>query len=266
MIPTPPSWQLPDGVSPGTWDYANQPAIATGYDEYFAGHPLFQLDQSLLLENLPPAENVGTTVADLGCGTGRALAMLAEHGYRGLAIDLSQHMLQMTLHKANDQQLPIVAVRANLVDLNGLRDACVDHAVSLFSTLGMVRGRRFRVEALRQTWRILKPSGCFILHVHNLWSAMYDPGGFLWHMKSWWTSRGQPDVDWGDRIYPYRGLPNMFLHNYRLSELKHDLHSAGFRIVRIYPVSRTAGEIFHGKRCLPRLRAGGWIAVCRKPD
>lgn len=258
-----PSWQLPAGVSPGTWDYAAQPAIATEYDQYFADHPLFSLDQQLVLKHLPPPAEDGTsTVADLGCGTGRALVGLAASGYRGLAIDLSQHMLEVVQQKSTAQQLPIAAVRANLVDLNGIADQCVDHAVSLFSTLGMIRGRKHRIAALRHTHRIMRPGGRFVLHVHNIWSSLYDPSGPTWLCRSIGSSRKQSDHEFGDRVYQYRGLPNMFLHNFGLSELKADLRQAGFRIEQIFPLNLTASGVLPLRHILPRLRAGGFVAVC----
>ncbi|QDS89667.1 Cypemycin methyltransferase [Rosistilla ulvae] len=260
-----PSWQLPAGVSPGTWDYAARPAIATEYDQYFADHPLFALDQQLVLQHLPPPDSQGrATVADLGCGTGRALVALAASGYRGLAIDLSQHMLEVVQQKAQTQALPIASVRANLVDLNGIADNCVEHAVSLFSTLGMIRGRANRIAALAHTRRILKPGGKFVLHVHNIWSSLYDPAGLRWLCRSWWSGRKRGDQEFGDRVYQYRGLPNMFLHNFGLSELKADLRQAGFQIEQIFPLNLTASGVLPLRRVLPRVRAGGFVAVCRR--
>ena len=74
-------------------------------------------------------------VADLGCGTGRALVPLVRTGHRGLAVDLSEHMLRVVQEKADDEGLPIDCVRANLVELDAiadgvrrLRDVPVQHA------------------------------------------------------------------------------------------------------------------------------------------
>ena len=35
-----PTWQLPPGVSRGTWDYVSTPSIATEYDAFHGDHPL----------------------------------------------------------------------------------------------------------------------------------------------------------------------------------------------------------------------------------
>ena len=258
-------WQLPTGVSPGTWDYAQKASIADEYDEYFGGHPLFQLDQGLVTRHIPPPEMESLNLlADLGCGTGRALIPLVRMGYRGLAIDLSQSMLEIVRRKAQDAGLGIVCLRANLVELDGIRNESVDHAVSLFSTLGMIRGRASRRQSLAHVRRILKPDGRFIVHVHNTWSALYDPDGPRWLFDSWKRSTRKGEWEFGDRVYQYRGLPNMFLHNYRLAELKADLRSVQFVVDRIYPINATASQLLRLPAFLPRLRAGGFIAVCRK--
>ncbi|MEC8592052.1 MAG: class I SAM-dependent methyltransferase, partial [Planctomycetota bacterium] len=116
-------WQLPPGIEPGTWEYANRSSIAADYDEYFRGHGLFALDDACLERWLPILPTNSTkVVADLGCGTGRALVPLVERGYRGLAVDLSPWMLQKVQQKSPDgEMLPLCA---NLVELDGLRDGC----------------------------------------------------------------------------------------------------------------------------------------------
>ena len=40
-----PTWQLPPGVSAGTWDYLDSELVAVDYDDYFTQHTLFQVDQ-----------------------------------------------------------------------------------------------------------------------------------------------------------------------------------------------------------------------------
>ena len=49
------------------------------------------------------------------------------------------------------------ACRANLVELDGVRDKSLDGAICLFSTLGMIRGRKNRRRVLDHAQRILRP-------------------------------------------------------------------------------------------------------------
>ena len=74
-----PPWQLPQGVSHGLWDYTQSEFIAEDYDEYFSYTSLFELDQSIVLDTLERVGRKGDLVADLGCGTGRALAVSYTH-------------------------------------------------------------------------------------------------------------------------------------------------------------------------------------------
>lgn len=252
-----PLWQLPAGVSRGLWDYVHSPHIADTYDDYFAFNSLFDFDESLLLETFPTPG----VIADLGCGTGRALVPLVEAGHRGLAVDLSAHMLQIVREKADSYDLPIDCVLANMVELDCLRTASVDGAICMFSTLGMIRGRANRRQALAHARRILKPGGRLVLHVHNYWYNLRDPDGPWWVLKNLCTAPWSGSVEVGDKWFPYRGLPSMFLHVFRWRELAADLASAGFRVDRRVRLDAERRHALSAPWLLPALRTNGWIVV-----
>lgn len=254
-----PDWQLPPGVSRGLWDYSRSRTIAEDYDDYFAFNSLFDFDEQVLLEFLQPCG----LVADLGCGTGRALEPLIEAGHRGLAIDLSQHMLDVVREKfEHHEQCAVQCLRANLVQLDALRDASVDHAICMFSTLGMIRGRDSRRQALRQVRRILKPGGRFVLHVHNFWYNLRDPGGPGWLAKNLLTAPFSKTIEVGDKWFPYRGLSNMYLHVFRWRELASDLRQAGLTIHKRISLDTARRHALKWPWLLPAVRTNGWIVVC----
>lgn len=258
-----PQWQLPQGVTRGLWDYVHSEPIAYDYDSYFAYNRLFEFDERVVLNEIQQRQiPQGATIADLGCGTGRALVTLARQGYRGLAIDLSELMLQVVRGKAEAEALPIECLHANWVELDCVADSTVDGAVSLFSTLGMIRGRANRLQALRHTRRILKPRAPFVLHVHNYWYNLYDPGGPWWVLGNLCRATFVRDIEPGDKFFDYRGVPNMFLHVFRWNELKHDLRKAGFRVVRVMPLDPRRHQALRIPWLASRLRANGWIVVC----
>ncbi len=253
-----PTWQLPPGVPRGLWDYVHAPHIADDYDDYFAFNSLFDTDGALLNRQF---DRPGL-VADLGCGTGRALVPLVRKGHRGLAIDLSEHMLRIVQKKADDEGLTIDCVRANLVDLNAIADHAVDYAMCLFSTLGMIRGRENRRQVLSHARRILKPGGRFVLHVHNYWFNLRDPEGPGWVLGNLLTAPFRSEVEIGDRWYPYRGLPSMFLHVFRWRELAADLTAAGFRIRERIALDAARRQALSRPWCMGALRTNGWIVTC----
>ena len=282
----PADWKLPPGVAPGTWDYANIPEIATQYDSFLDGTPLLTTDLEWLLEALPLSGHEGQIVADLGCGTGRTLPILHSLGYRMLAVDLSQAMLVETFKRGvknreepTGAQVPKelldsgaslrvidripapLCLRANLVTLDCLRDASMDHAVCLFSTFGMIRGRTNRRRMLAHVRRILKPGGLFLLHVHHRWASLYDPGGWKFLAKSLWRSARSSDFEFGDRVYGYRGLPNMFLHSFGARELRDDLKAAGLDVLKWKSLNLRGDGLSASEKGIQRWLAGGFMVV-----
>lgn len=250
-------------------DYAESASVATDYDDYHAENPLFDFEQQLLAEEFQPLG----TVADLGCGTGRALLPLVRAGHAGIAVDLSTHMLQIVRQKAAEQSLDIRTLQANLVELScdpqvGLADRSIDYAICLFSTLGMIRGRDNRQQALRQMHRILVPGGKLVLHVHNFWFNLRDAptawGGPWWVVKNLLRPITRSELEIGDKFFPYRGVPNFFLHVFRKGELQADLAAANLRIRRWIPLDVARRHPLKQPWWMPALRANGWILVCER--
>ncbi|MBA60810.1 MAG: SAM-dependent methyltransferase [Planctomycetaceae bacterium] len=258
-----PLWQLPKGVSQGLWDYSQSAFIAEDYDEYFSHTSLFDLDQEIVLETLERVGQAGDLIADLGCGTGRALEPVVQAGYQGLAIDLSWPMLRVVQQKADKQNLNIQCLRANLVELEILADNSIDHCLCLFSTLGMISGAVNRESCLGHISRILKPGGRFILHIHNYWYNLYDPGGPKWLIGNWFKSMFSSKLERGDRHFSYRGVPNMFLHVFRYREIKKCLLRAGLVIEKTVPLYAQPQKSLLKQWLLRDLRASGWIFVTR---
>ncbi len=242
------------------WDYAQAEHIARDYDEYFAYNKLFEFDEAILARHFTQPG----LIADLGCGTGRALVPLVRRGHRGLAVDLSMEMLDVVREKAEDEELPIDLLLANLVQLDCLADASIDYAICMFSTLGMIRGAANRQRMLEQTHRILRPGGLFVLHIHNFWYNLYDPGGPWWVIKSVLAAPFRRDFDIGDKFFDYRGIPGMFLHVFRRRVLVRALSAAGFTLREIVPLDpRRTGKL-PASWCFGDLRANGWIMVCER--
>jgi SAM-dependent methyltransferase len=252
--PPPPDWQMPPGVNRGLWDYLHDPAVARNYDAGLAGVPLLDVDLRFVEEHCPRTGRL----LDLGCGTGRLLALFAQRGYGVLGVDLSEEMLAVTRSKIG---AAVPLLRANIADLNGLRDQGFDYAACLFSTLGMVLGAANRRRVVAHVFRLLRPGGCFVLHVHNRWFNVWNAPGRACLLKDWW---GQAES--GDRVMPvHQGVAGLTLHLFTRRESVRLLTEAGFRIREIRPVSlRTDGQLpwpwwFGG------LRAYGYFIAAERP-
>lgn len=255
----PPSWRLPDGVNASLWEYAHTPRLAAEEDDYFIGHPLFVADSHAIDDRF---KRPGL-LADLGCGAGRLSIRSARRGFPVVAVDLSRAMLDHVLERAREEALPIRAVQANLCDLGCFPDGTFDYAISMFSTLGMIRGEASRRRALAEFHRVLKPGGRLALHVHNIWLNVWDEQGRRWLLSQVGKrAMGAPDA--GDRRMNYRGIANMEVHLYRWGELRRELRGAGLRIDEVLPIDTVHARPIRWPRLLHGWRAGGWIVFASR--
>ena len=233
--------------------------IAGGYDASLTDDNLCRFDMEVARRVCDPPG----LVADLGCGTGRAVLELARRGHRGLAVDLSLPMLRIVARQATLEQLPVVVIRANLVELSGIGDQSVDNALCLYSTLGMIRGRDSRQAFLRHVRRIVRPDGAFVLHVHNLWSNLWHSAGRQWLWTHFMKLARRSDLDLGDKQQTIHGVPHVLLHLFTRRQLQRELHDGGWRIAEMIPLCRAHRKRLSASRFFPDVRANGWIVVCR---
>ncbi len=255
----PPAWRLPDGVDAPLWQYTHTPRLAADEDAYFEGHPLFQADRRALDECF----TVPGRLIDLGCGAGRHSIHFAQRGFSVTAVDLSRSMLHVVGKKAGEAGVDLLRIQANLCQLQCVPDQCFDYAISMFSTLGMIRGRASRRRAIEEASRILRPGGRIALHVHNLWLNLRDPQGRRWllrHAANVLARRDSP----GDRRMDYRGINSMYVHLYRWGELKRDLRSAGLRVDKVIPLDEVSAAPIAKPWLAHQFRAGGWIVFARR--
>ncbi len=256
----PPAWRLPTGVDAALWRYANTPRLAADEDAYFAGHPLFEADARALAARF----TAPGPVVDLGCGAGRHSLGFAGRGFPVVAVDLSAAMLATVAAKAARLGVDVRCVQANLCRLGCFPDESFAYTLSMFSTLGMIRGAAARRQALAEARRILKPGGRLALHAHNAWLNLRDPQGRAWLLgQAWRTLLGRPDV--GDRRMTYRGIAGMEVHLFRWRELAGDLKSAGFRVDEVLPIDAVHARPIAAPRLAQGLRAGGWIVFASRP-
>ncbi len=237
-----PDWQLPPGVDRGLWDYLHSHEMVTDYDRQMAASTLAAVDVRFCEEQFPKPGRL----IDLGCGTGRLCRQFAAKGFECVGVDLSDEMLA----KAREINPGTTFVTANLVDLAPIADESCDYAACLFSTLGMVRGPDHRRSAVRSAYRVLKPGGRFVVHVHNR--------GF--------HRLGRRRFRTGDitMSQAYGGAP-LTLYHFRKVEIVELLRNAGFVVRELRPVGLSETGRLANAWLLPGLRAYGYLLAADKP-
>ncbi len=254
----PPEWSLPLGVDSNLWEYLESSRLAEEESSFLQGDPLTITDEALLRSRF----NQPGWMVDLGAGAGRLAFSFAIRGFHVVAVDLSLAMLSAISRDHEAVRHRIHPIRTNLCRLDGLPDGHFNLAVMMYSTLGMIHDRRWRVAALQEASRILRPGGRFAVHVHNYWLNLRDSGGRTWLFEE--LGRLVTGKPLGDRLMTYRGLPQIRIHLYRWNELKRDLRTAGFEIEELYPVHEVTARPLTRPWFLHQLRAGGWIVIARK--
>lgn len=261
MKSSPPDWQLPPGVSRSLWQYLHDPSVARTYDQSLAGSTLFAVDQHFTEQYFPEPGRL----LDLGCGTGRLLVPFARRKYWVLGVDLAEEMLRHAGERAAQQAVVIHRLKANIVELDGLRDQSFDYVACLFSTLGMIQGIGQRQRVVNHAYRLLRPGGRFILHVHNRWFNFWNPQGRRWLVRNLLQSLFER-TGGGDRLMPvHQGIAGLALHLFTRREVKRMLQKAGFRLLEIRPVSLRPD----GRLPLPGLfgwlRSYGYLLAAERP-
>jgi SAM-dependent methyltransferase len=258
----PADWQLPPGVSRSLWDYFHDPTVARGYDAALEGTPLLAVDQPFVLEHCRPPGRI----IDLGSGTGRLAITLAQRGYQPVAVDLSPEMLKVLGAKAAELGLVMPCVCANLATLDMFADQSFDHAACLFSTLGLVVGAEPRRRVLAHAFRLLRPGGVFVLHVHNRWFNVWTAHGRRLLAKellaSWFGGGAVGDYE----MPPHQGVGRLTMHLFTRGEIVRLLRSAGFEIVEVRPVSLRSDGRLPWAWLFGRLRSYGYLIAARRPS
>jgi ubiquinone/menaquinone biosynthesis C-methylase UbiE len=250
-----PDWKMPVGISQQLWTYVQSPSVAADYDQDLGESPLFQNDLGLARQFLG---NQGT-ILDLGCGTGRLVTAFQQTAANVVGIDLSWEMLCRAARKTQAMSSANATfIRANIVQLDFLRDGAFDHAVCLFSTLGMMPRKVDRESIVQNVFRVLKPGGRFLLHVHNYYHHLGTKIGRRWIFRDL-LRRLAGNADAGNYEAPTVSESAVTLHHFTLREARGLLRRTGFKVQLIVPISLRPDCKLRWSWFLPGLRAYGFL-------
>ena len=153
-----PDWQWNEIQQVGT-DYTDLSEIAA-YDDRMAAFRDVNAENRALLDLL--ALPAGSSVLEIGCGTGRFSRAASAAGMAATAVDVSAPMLEYVAQKARTDGLPPIATQhAGFLTMD-LPAAGFDAVVSGAALHHLPDSWKF--VALRNIARVLKPGGQFILY------------------------------------------------------------------------------------------------------
>lgn len=198
------------------------------------------------LKGLWPSEDVliakyfpdGSTVLDLGGGTGRTTIPLHEQGYDVIGVDITPEMIENARSIAEERGLDTDYRVGDATDLSFDDDRfdCV-----MFSNQGwtQIPGHENRRQALKEIHRVLEPGGVFVFTTHvRQWR------GFAWFwLKQWFKLHvlkplGFPvkEEAFGDRFFEadnssiqYPGA--QYIHIPRVKDVIRMVEDVGFDVL-----------------------------------
>ena len=193
----------------------------------------------------------GDRVLDLGCGSGRAFGL-----FIGMAVDYEGLDISEGLIKQAKKACPDILASFRVGSMLTLpyEDNSFDSILAIAS-LHHIPSDRFRLQALREAYRVLKPGGYLLMTNWDLW----QPRRWPHLLKNIFLKLiGKSDLGWTDVMIPWHlyQQPTVwrYYHGFTLRELKRACNQVGFKIV----FNRRQGQGNGGKD-------GNIMTICRRP-
>ncbi|NBR04744.1 MAG: class I SAM-dependent methyltransferase [Planctomycetes bacterium] len=255
---SPPDWLMPEGVSKTQWEYISNEYIAENYDSSLKDNPNFHQDLGFLEKHF----NKTGIILDLGCGTGRVAEFFAPKNYKVLGVDLSKPMLLQAKNK--EIKGPHLFLRANMLELSQLSSNSINYSSCLFSSFGMLLDQQHRIQMLNEIFRVLKPGGKLILHVHNMWSAAKGLKGYKWLALDL-IRRLSRSTHFGNKLLPiHQGISGLTLHLFTWKEISTLLKTTNFQIIETLPLGNLSWIAKQSPSIDKKFFAHGFLISCNK--
>jgi ubiquinone/menaquinone biosynthesis C-methylase UbiE len=154
--------------------------VAETYDEHILGNPMNVWLRNRSVNYLSKIFRPGEVVLEIGCGTGTETLLLAQHGLRILAADISAKMLEVLSRKArgagvSDAIVPIhsrtYALKQRLEEMGYSR---IDGA---YSTYGAINTEPKLEQLFQELHSLIRPGGHLVLGVWNKY-CLYEMLGY----------------------------------------------------------------------------------------
>jgi ubiquinone/menaquinone biosynthesis C-methylase UbiE len=159
--------------------------VAEHYDQHILGNPMNVWLRNRSVQHLSKIFKPGDTLVEIGCGTGTETILLARHGLRILAADISSKMLEVLARKAKEAGLseaiiPLHTRTSALKEkLKALGYSNLDGA---YSTYGAINTEPRLDQLFQDLHSIIRPGGHLVLGVWNKY-CLYEMVGYSLRLK-----------------------------------------------------------------------------------
>ena len=182
----------------------------------------------------------GSSVVDLGCGSGRTTFPLTKLGYKVVGIDLTPAMIRTAKKLSKDLRL-VVDFRVGDATALDLKNGSFDNGIFSFCGWNQIPGNANRLKALEEAFRVLKSNGVFIFSSHIRIVGVFGKWIPLWIKQFFKLYLLKPlgfkiaEEEWGDRFFNKEGSLAYSQPQYTnipsLKLVKQQIAEAGFELV-----------------------------------
>lgn len=173
----------------------------------------------------------GDKILDLGCGNGRLLEIFKEIKINYWGIDSSERLIGIAKRKYPKNKFEVGDL-LNLPFPNNFFDR-----VFAIRVLHHIPSQEFRIQALQEIKRILKPGGTLILTVWNVWESKYKINLLRMIKNCFLKIIGKSKLDFGDAFVPWWKVNEKILryfHFFTKRELRKIVKESGFKVREIW--------------------------------
>ena len=171
-------------------------------------------------------------IGDIGCGNGRHIIPCANHCKKVIGLDISDELLQITKKKLFEKNLKnTILLHSNVVNLP-IKNNSFD-SLLFIASLHNIKGKKNRIQALKEIKRVLKKDGRALISVWSRWQDKYRKQFF----KKWFKQNKEEEFGDIDIYWRQHGLNiPRFYHLYSKKEFIFDLKISGLKIHEIIDV------------------------------
>jgi len=186
--------------------------------------------RNFIWKDLEPLLNYakpGDKVLDACCGNGRLYGVLKEKNIDYSGIDNSEELIKIAREKFPEAHFELADIlKIPFPDNHFDKVYCI-------AALHHIPSEEFRLQAMQELKRVLKPSGLLVLTVWNLWQRRTHWGKVFKNVIL--KAIGKTKLDPKDILTPWKNqngqvLAKRYTHAFTKTELKNLAKKAGFKI------------------------------------